>query len=111
MFETVLYGLVILLALVGLVDLIHGITMRILAPREDGGQIMLIPLKDENAEITLRYAAEKAKMMGKRCKTLLAVDFGLSQETAEICRRFCEEQGSIILCGKDNMLRVLERIK
>ncbi|HCC35257.1 MAG TPA: hypothetical protein DEQ02_06320 [Ruminococcaceae bacterium] len=111
MFETILYLIILFFALIGVVDIIQTVVLRLLIPKTQARQIVLLMLKTDDAEVALRHAVEKtrAARFSKR-EYILAVDCGLSAEMLEVCRKLSQDSGCVAICKKDELLPVLENV-
>ncbi len=87
--EMIFYIFVLFLSIIGLMETLRYITYLVLVPRNAKSGIMLLPLKNDDAEIRLRAAVEKVNLFGAGCyDRIVAVDCGMSEETLEICKDF-----------------------
>ena len=108
MLMVILYAAAIVLSLVGLVEIIRTAALFLLSERESPEQLLIVLLNDENAEAALRSALERLKIMGRRsCRQIIAVDTGLSEASAEICRKFCDDCGCIALCSSESLYELI----
>jgi len=86
MIKVFIYFIVLLLALLGLTDILHFIVCRFLIDKNEIKECKLIVLQEENATRILRYLIFKKKWYGKYFnKKIIAVTDNLSEETVTRC--------------------------
>ncbi len=91
MIEAFLFIVTVLLAIVGLGELMHWISYIILKPKVKPHIQLIVYLNEQDAEQQLRSVIEELRWHGKRyADSLVAVTGDLSDEKKIICRsRFC----------------------
>ncbi len=91
MVETFLCIVTVLLAIVGLSELVHWLSYMILKPKVKPHKQLIVYLNDQDAEQQLLSIIEELRWQGKRyADSLVAVTGDLSDEKKIICRsRFC----------------------
>lgn len=102
--EIIFYILVLFLSITGLMEALRYITYLLLVPKSARRGIMLLPLREDDAEIILRAAVEKANLYGLGCyDKIIAVDCGMSEETRGICENFISDADIISLVPKEEL--------
>ena len=87
MFENIMCILIFLFSVIGIVQTVKCITQLILIPHNQYRKFTIIPMRGhtENAELILRYEAQFHDR--KKNHKFIVADYGLDEETAEICHR------------------------
>lgn len=113
-FQAVLLITVVFFAMIGLAFVIRSIAHAIFCKGMPGGCVTLIMLSGSDADMSLRSALEQIsydRMLNTQyidCK-ILAVNDGLSPQTAKICRIMCEDC-SVQMCDIDELGDMLKKI-
>ena len=88
-------AVVILLAVLGLSELMHGINLHIIAPRSKAVTFSVVFLSGSDAEQQLSFAAEQQKWFGGAYSDyIIAVNNGLSEKSDKACRYIAEKYGA-----------------
>ena len=68
------------------------------------GYHYIVPLKDKDAEMTLRDVLEKNKFEAEnRGRVIFAVDMGLDRETARACEMMSFDHPQIVFCLPEDL--------
>lgn len=88
-------AVVLLLAVLGLSELMHGINLRITAPRRRAVTYSVVFLTDEDAEQQLSFAVEQQRWLGRAYSDyIIAVNNGLSEKSDKACRYISGKYGA-----------------
>lgn len=113
-FQAVLMIIVVFFAMIGLAFVIRSIVHAIFCKGMPNSCVTLIMLSGSDADIILRSTLEQIsydRMLNTQyidCK-ILAVDDGLSPQTARICHMICEDC-SVQMCDIDELCDLLAKI-
>ncbi len=106
MAEIVLFAITVMLAVYGLACLVRFLWSLFIRSNRDYKNSLLVPLYDDTAEFSLRYAVELARVSG--IKGIVAVDCGLNDEIRTVVRMFANEEPSIKIVTKwDNISKIV----
>lgn len=109
MFEIIMYGLVLILSLIGLAHLIRSVAMWLFFLKGKTTQVLTVLLDTPDAEMELRCALENVRYFSPPLfKVILAVDCGLPENTREVCRKLASDYGNVIYCKSENLSDVIE---
>lgn len=87
-------AVVLLLAVLGLSELMHGINLRITAPRRRAVTYSVVFLTDEDAEQQLSFAVEQQRWLGRAYSDyIIAVNNGLNENSDKACRYISGKYG------------------
>lgn len=95
--------LLVLLASVGLVEIVRSILFFFLSGREESGFVMVVPLcgHEEEAEYLLRSAAVKTRWMsGIKRRRVICLDCGMDGETRAVCEKICASCAFMEICSQ-----------
>ena len=85
---------VICLSALGLSELLHGINLRITAPRLKAVTYSVVFLSGEDAEQQLTFAVQQQRWLGKAYSDyVLAINNGLDEKSDKACRYIAEKYG------------------
>lgn len=110
-----LFGMVILIffAMLGLCGMCRGIARGLSKPDNDREIILIEPIKrgQENAEFTLRRAAQKVLWMGRHAPDrVIALDCDMDENTRKLCRLVCGDYPFMELCTKEELSERINEI-
>lgn len=93
-----LWIVVLLLALLGLVELMRMLSLLLLRPSRRLKMLLPMTIDDsgQDAEFLLRSAAARAKWMGGNVE-VVAIDCGLSEEGLSLSRKVCRQVGAQLI--------------
>ena len=86
--------LFIILAIIGLIDLVRMVALFFLRTESDKNMLFVIPIEGHNgeAEALLRHAAARVKWFGGgRFRKIVCLDCGMDAETRKICELVCKD--------------------
>lgn len=86
--------LFIILAIIGLIDLVRMVALFFLRTESDKNMLFVIPIEghNEEAEALLRHAAARVKWFGGgRFRKIVCLDCGMDAETRKICELVCKD--------------------
>ena len=86
--------LFIILAIIGLIDLVRMVALFFLRTESDKNMLFVIPIEghNEEAEALLRHAAARIKWFGGgRFRKIVCLDCGMDAETRKICELVCKD--------------------
>lgn len=96
MFEMILLAIGIVFAVFGLAEFLHGLSLCFISPKKRAVTYSLVFLSGENPEVQLEAAVKQFSWLGKRyADFLIAVDTGISEHDAEVCRLIADEIGAV----------------
>lgn len=102
---------VICLSLLGLAELLHGINLRIIAPRRKAITYSVVLLSGFDAEQQLTFAAEQQRWLGVAYSDyIIAVNNGLSEKSDKACRYIAEKYG-VDYCTPSELLNRIDVTK
>lgn len=109
MFEIVIKVIFALFAVAGMAELFRALLFRLLKTRNPGKLYLVISFQghDEEAELSLRSAAERLKWAGGADALLVCVDRGMDEETRKLCELVCGENPEILLCSEVELGKIL----
>ena len=108
--EAFLFALIIILAVIGLSDILHRVWMIFFKPRHEKN-ILLLLLNDENAVEQISTAIQQAHWYGREfAEKIIGVDMGLSAQQAQYCQSFCIENEIFIFCKHEELEKTIERM-
>lgn len=93
MAEMTMYVITVALAVYGLSCFIRFIWSLIVRANRSSENVLLVPLRDENAEFSLRHAVALAK--GNGIDRIAAVDCGLNDENRKIALMFANGEPTV----------------
>ena len=111
--ESLSYILLVLMCVLGTATAIQWITVKLVTPKKGSKAILVLPLMGECAEVEmlLKSAEVRANLMGtKLCDRIVAVDYGLDEETRSACERICSAMGAVKLIEPDELCVQIESI-
>ncbi len=100
----ILKTVVFFLAVAGFVSFLRLVFFWMLKTENPGEFCIFISMKghDEQAEFTLRSAAERSKWL--RCHArIYCVDLGMDEETRAVCKTICGENANLTLCTPEEL--------
>jgi hypothetical protein len=101
MLESLVAGLTLIFALIGLLAIIYAGTLKLLSPKKNKEYYLVLPLDNEEESITKICAAiEKRNLLGETHCKIIAVDMGLSFETFKYIERMCLTNKNMELINK-----------
>lgn len=96
MFKMILVAIVIVLACMGLAELLHLVWSCFIAPKSKAKTFMVVWLDGEEAVHRLNYAANQLNWLGRRyAEYRIAVYDGLSPEVHEYCGKLAQKYDMI----------------
>lgn len=105
--ENVLIGaLLLVLALLGITEVIRMIAYWSSASEEESKMLIVVPLygHTEEAEWILRSALRQFNWSEyEKCNEIICVDYGMDDETKEICRKICNKYDGIRILQPDEI--------
>ncbi len=108
MFEMILLSIGIVFAVFGLAEFLHGISLCFILPKKRAVTYSLVFLSGENPQAQLNTALNQLSWLGKRyADHLVAVDTGISESDAELCRLISRETG-VIYCTAETLKKNTE---
>ena len=91
----IVLAVVIFLSVLGLAEIIHGLNLRVTAPRRKAVTYSVVFLTDQDAEEQLAFAIEQQKWLGKAYSDyIIAVNSGISEKSDKACRYIAEKNGA-----------------
>lgn len=88
------FAIVFCLSILGLSELMHGINLRITAPRRKAVTYSVVFLTDADAEQQLSFSIEQQRWFGKAYSDyIIAVNSGLNENSDKACRYIAEKYG------------------
>ncbi len=85
---------VLCLSVLGLAELLHGINLRITAPRRKAITYSVVFLSGEDAEQQLSFAVEQRRWLGEAYSDyIVAVNNGLDEKSDKACRYIAKKNG------------------
>ena len=109
MFDIGIRVVFVLLAVVGIVCLLHRFLIWLLKTDNPGKLLLIMTLKghDEKAEFTLRSAIERMRWLGNGEVRLICVDCGMDRETRTVCELLSLDLPSISLCYPEELCEII----
>lgn len=100
MLQLIMKILIAVFALVGILELYRVFLLWFLKTDNPGKLCLVVPVcgHDEEAEFTLRTAAERARWIGRGETQIICADCGMDEETRRICELMTEDFPEIVLC-------------
>ncbi|MBR7132482.1 MAG: hypothetical protein IKD04_03025 [Clostridia bacterium] len=103
MVELLFFIFVLLLAVLGLAELIHSVKLCLLAPKEAAISYKIIFLKGSLPQHQLKIAVEQSAWSGKKLTgNIIAVNSFLEGEALEECR-FIAQKNGVIFCSAEEL--------
>lgn len=102
--------ILILLAAIGLTELIRWIALKILTPSKKHKIMMVVPIHghEEEAEYLLRGAAQRIKWSGIEPVELVCLDCWMDRDTARICATVCEDYAFAKMMNLEELSKLFE---
>ncbi len=98
----IIYGVILFLAVVGVVQIIAWIKYFLLKPEQEVTAYLALPISGhvENIEQLLRYYRHRLEwdMPSAGVEKIIITDEGMDAATAEVCRKFCSENPCVCIC-------------
>ena len=108
MFEVVFVSAIILLAILGLGEILHKICM-LFFKTEDLKNCMLIKLDKDAVEQTV-FIIEEYRWRGKEfAERIIFLSDKLDDETLIRCRKLCAEYDNFIFCKTEELINFIEK--
>ena len=99
----ILFAIVIILAMLGLSEFLHGLILFLTAPKKSGVTYSVLLLDGEKPEEQISFAAEQRAWMGKSyADQIIALDMGLSEEKKARCEDAAKRR-RVIFCDVDEL--------
>ena len=111
MFDIIGRTLIALLAVIGLVESCRMVYYWLLRAPHPGRLYWIIPVEghDEQAELRLRNALEHLNTVGGvQNKWILCVDYGMDEETRQICEIMRSQNMCILICQPEEVAELVE---
>ena len=93
------------LAVLGAVEVLRMILLRVLRTDRPGKLLLMLSVSghDEQAELRLRSAVERAAWTGGGAQ-VVCFDRGMDEETRRLCEMVCADNPGVILCTPEDFL-------
>lgn len=99
----ILFSVLLILAMLGLAEFLHGLVLLFTAPKKSGVTYSVLALNDENPEAQIGFAAEQRAWMGcSYADHIIALDVGLSEENRARCRDAARRH-RMIFCNAEEL--------
>ncbi len=112
MFESLVFASVLLLAIIGLAELIHSAWIFLLTPKSSVNKNFLFTtLYDETAPQQMRADLHKLHWNGNSeyCG-LICIDVGLDNDTLNMCRKIAAENDDVCLISGDESVYIISNL-
>lgn len=108
MLEVLLRVILAFFCVAGVVAVFRMVWFHLLRTRNSGSFYLILPISghDEEAEMSLRSAAERIKWIGSEAR-LLCVDRGMDEETRSVCEFACRDYPEIEICRPEELENIL----
>ncbi len=96
--------LLIVLALIGLLEILRTFIFWMLKTKNPGRLFLVLSFRghDEQAEIALRSAAERAKWIGENVQ-IVCVDLGMDEQTRRVCKMASEDNPGLWVVSPEDL--------
>ncbi len=93
-------------AVIGAAEILRMILLRVLKTDRPGRLMLTLSFsgRDEQAELRLRSALERASWMPGGAK-VVCLDRGMDEETRRVCEMVCGDHPGVILCTPDDFVK------
>ena len=99
----ILFSIVLILAMLGLAEFLHGLVLLFTAPKKSGVTYSVLALNDQNPEAQISFAAEQRAWMGcSYADQIIALDTGLNEENRARCRDAAKRH-HMIFCNTEEL--------
>ena len=99
-------------AVVGLVELIRWVSLKVLSPDRKRPMVLAVPLygHEEDVEFLVRAAAQRIKWNAVGAVELYCVDCGMDLSSAHLCQVICREYPFCKMVSKDEFQKIFSSI-
>lgn len=107
-YEYIVYAAVLILAVIGLCQLIGWAKQRIIFGKQAFSCVTIIPIKgnQENIELVVRAAIGDLRWNQKqRADQILLLDYGMDEETNMICQLLCKDMNQVQVLKPEELHR------
>lgn len=111
MLETVSMISFVLLAVVGVADLVRYVIHHLLKTKNPGRLYLILTLRghEEGAEIMLTSAIERLNWITGEDKKLICVDCGMDEETRKVCGIISARYPGVEICTPEELAELLSK--
>ncbi len=110
MLESIIYGVIAALVLIGIVSVVYITAAFVISPKGKGRYAVVIPADCDGEETArLMYAARmRLALLGESCcGGVYALDIGLTPEQRRICEAMCRECTDMKVCTPEEFTDIV----